>query len=262
MCKWIIPAILLIAGSPASAQSYNIEFGATGTAPPDSYGAAGQAGVWNTFEVLPSGVTFPLVNTDGLSAGATIRNIGGTQLLASDDPATRGDDALLMDDMLIGFNDPVDVCIFMNGFPNGRYVVLIYAMTPNDSDLLSRTRVDFADQGPAFIGGAWPGGYQIGITHSRHTINVTNGRIDLHSGEFGALVQSGINGIQIRPIPPADINEDGTVDGLDLGVLLANWSIPAGSPGCGGAAPCASDLNADGVVDGLDLGVLLAGWTL
>ena len=62
--------------------------------------------------------------------------------------------------------------------------------------------------------------------------------------------------------PTGDINDDGVVNGLDLGILLANWSIPPGASGCGGAAPCESDLNGDGVVDGLDLGLLLANWTI
>ena len=62
---------------------------------------------------------------------------------------------------------------------------------------------------------------------------------------------------------PADINGDVVVDGIDLGILLANWSIPAGSPGCGGApGGCAADINGDVVVDGIDLGILLAAWTL
>jgi hypothetical protein len=63
---------------------------------------------------------------------------------------------------------------------------------------------------------------------------------------------------------PADLNGDGVVNGLDLGFLLATWSIPPGTPGCGGLAlpePCPADLNGDGVVDGLDLGILLAAWT-
>ena len=61
----------------------------------------------------------------------------------------------------------------------------------------------------------------------------------------------------------ADLNGDGVVNGLDLGILLANWSIPAGSPGCGGmTGGCASDLNGDVVVDGIDLGILLSEWTL
>ena len=61
---------------------------------------------------------------------------------------------------------------------------------------------------------------------------------------------------------PADINGDGVVNGLDLGILLANWSIPPAAPGCAGALPCAADLNGDTFVNGLDLGILLAGWTI
>jgi thermitase len=59
-----------------------------------------------------------------------------------------------------------------------------------------------------------------------------------------------------------DFNADGFVNGLDLGILLANWSIPPGSPGCSGTIPCAPDLNADGVVNGLDLGILLGNWSM
>ena len=86
----------------------------------------------------------------------------------------------------------------------------------------------------------------------------------LASTPFG--LAAGTNGSGVWLLGPdavaADINQDGVVDGIDLGILLANWSIPAGSAGCGGASPCAADLNADGVVDGLDLGVLLASWTM
>jgi len=61
---------------------------------------------------------------------------------------------------------------------------------------------------------------------------------------------------------PGDLDGDGDVDGIDLGILLGNWSIPTGSPGCGGQLPCLSDINGDGVVDGFDLGILLSNWTL
>jgi hypothetical protein len=57
-----------------------------------------------------------------------------------------------------------------------------------------------------------------------------------------------------------NLNGDTEVNGLDLGILLVNWSIPAGAPGCGGATPCASDLNGDTLVNGLDLGILLGNW--
>ena len=49
---------------------------------------------------------------------------------------------------------------------------------------------------------------------------------------------------------PGDVNLDGIVDGLDLGLLLAGW---------GGSGPV-GDLNGDGVVGGGDLGVMLADW--
>jgi hypothetical protein len=50
---------------------------------------------------------------------------------------------------------------------------------------------------------------------------------------------------------PADFNNDGTVDGADLGSLLGEW----------GACPgCIQDLNDDDVVDGADLGGLLGEW--
>jgi|GEM_PF-2990098 len=48
---------------------------------------------------------------------------------------------------------------------------------------------------------------------------------------------------------PADLNQDGVVDGADLGQLLTSW----GSAG-------RADLNGDGVTDGADLGALLTQW--
>jgi len=50
----------------------------------------------------------------------------------------------------------------------------------------------------------------------------------------------------------ADFNDDGMVDGDDLGTMLGEW----------GACPCCeADFNGDGVVDGDDLGTLLGDWT-
>lgn len=57
-------------------------------------------------------------------------------------------------------------------------------------------------------------------------------------------------GLFVQPPVPADLNDDGAVDGNDLGTLLAAWDTP----------DCTSDLNADGVVDGLDLGILISRW--
>jgi probable HAF family extracellular repeat protein len=51
-----------------------------------------------------------------------------------------------------------------------------------------------------------------------------------------------------------DLDDDGVVDGADLGLLLAGWGD------CKDGAACA-DLNIDGIVDGADLGLMLAAWS-
>ncbi|MBM4008485.1 MAG: hypothetical protein FJ285_02725 [Planctomycetes bacterium] len=51
------------------------------------------------------------------------------------------------------------------------------------------------------------------------------------------------------PSNPADLNNDGTVNGADLALLLGNW----GNPGTG-------DIDSSGVVDGADLAALLSAW--
>lgn len=50
----------------------------------------------------------------------------------------------------------------------------------------------------------------------------------------------------------SDLNNDGIVDGADLGLLLASWGRCSG---------CPADLDGSGAVDGADLGLLLARWT-
>jgi hypothetical protein len=59
-------------------------------------------------------------------------------------------------------------------------------------------------------------------------------------------VTVGVGGVEC----PEDINEDGTVDVLDLLALLAAWGNPGGP----------EDVNEDGIVDVLDLLQLLAAW--
>ena len=61
---------------------------------------------------------------------------------------------------------------------------------------------------------------------------------------------------------PSDLDGDGTVNGIDIAILLANWSIPPGTPGCHGELPCPMDFSGDGLVNGIDLGILLSHWGL
>ncbi len=69
---------------------------------------------------------------------------------------------------------------------------------------------------------------------------VHNGRIDI-----GAL--------EVQPsLVPADLNNDGFVDGLDLGILLGSWEMSVSAS--------QGELNGTPPVDGLDLGILLGAW--
>lgn len=49
-----------------------------------------------------------------------------------------------------------------------------------------------------------------------------------------------------------DLNGDGVVNGLDLGLMLSAWGATGGP----------ADLNNDGIVNGLDLGILLSNWSV
>ena len=55
--------------------------------------------------------------------------------------------------------------------------------------------------------------------------------------------------VQVGPVRPGDLNRDGSVDGVDLGVLLGNWGEAT-----------AGDIDGNGTVDGIDLGILLGSW--
>jgi hypothetical protein len=123
-------------------------------------------------------------------------------MLTFDNPLTSGDDGRLMDSMLLSSNSPTDGCFWVEGLQLGQYEVTIYAMTPNDPLLLNRTRVDNGTPGPVMVGGTWPGHHQPGITLSRFTVTTVDGVIAFHDGLSGALIQSGMNGVQLEFLPP------------------------------------------------------------
>jgi glucose/arabinose dehydrogenase len=74
-----------------------------------------------------------------------------------------------------------------------------------------------------------------------------------HGGQVFKIIPTDGDGPCVPPPAPGDFNDDGVVNGADLGVLLSNWGACQG---------CPSDMNGDGAVDGLDLGVLLSLWTI
>lgn len=204
-------AIVAFAAVPALAQSINIAFGPSGSAPQSTYAAAGWAGSWNSFSSLPTNVRFPLVGHQGQALSADIYNNGGTAILSHSVAGATGDDAALMGNMFLSFNNPTDLCLWVEHLQQGTYEVIIYAMTPNDAALLSRVRVDSGSPGPTMVGGAWPGSQVQGVTYSSFTVTVpANGTIALHSGLAGANIQSGMNGFQLLKLADCYSNCDGS----------------------------------------------------
>lgn len=71
----------------------------------------------------------------------------------------------------------------------------------------------------------------------------------------GSIVEAGVDDFQVTslsctpPFAPADLNQDGSVNGVDLATLLSSWGAIGG------------DINHDGTTDGGDLAVLLSAWT-
>jgi hypothetical protein len=53
---------------------------------------------------------------------------------------------------------------------------------------------------------------------------------------------------------PADLNDDGIVNGFDLALLLGQWGP------CPARGECAADLDGNDIVNGFDLAMLLAVW--
>jgi hypothetical protein len=81
------------------------------------------------------------------------------------------------------------------------------------------------------------------------TLNTNACVIYYNTLALNGSVDDPANLIQLAPPCPTDLNNDGTTDGADLGLFLANW----GNPG-------QTDLNGDGGTDGADLGLFLAAW--
>ncbi|MFZ9914376.1 MAG: hypothetical protein ACO3IB_03460 [Phycisphaerales bacterium] len=72
----------------------------------------------------------------------------------------------------------------------------------------------------------------------------------------GSLIEAAVDEVKVRvvvcnPSNPADLNNDGVVNGQDLAILLGAW----GSSGPG-------DIDGNGNVDGADLAQLLGSWTI
>jgi hypothetical protein len=217
----------------ASAQSINIEIAPPGQVPSGHYGAAGSAGVWNSVNTASGVHTNGLLDLDGNVTAAYYYQIGGSQLLSTDDPGTSGNDDAFLDDYLITYTPTLETCHFIYGLDNGTYEVLLYSWMPNRPDVQG---YNSSDQEPGYphkvVGGAWTGQHTEGVTFTRHICYVVNNRIWAHSGivpGHNSADGAAANGLQIRKLPPqvpGDMNCDGAVNGDDIAGFVkavANW---------------------------------------
>jgi hypothetical protein len=93
-----------------------------------------------------------------------------------------------------------------------------------------------------------------GIAILPEIISGNDDGIELRTSENGNVILRPRLEVTFRAPPapgnPADLDQSGSVDGVDLGLFLATWGATTGP----------TDLNGDGSVDGTDLGLLLAAW--
>ena len=73
--------------------------------------------------------------------------------------------------------------------------------------------------------------------------------------DSGSVVEAGVDDLRVFGIDcsgprPADINQDGVVNGADLTIILSQWGLAGGT----------GDINNDGIVNGLDLTMIISDW--
>lgn len=214
-------AVILAVAGAAAGQSFNVNV-TNGAGPASTYGAAGLPGAWNAVPFVPN-VMYPLAGLDGGATSVSVRNIGGTSLLSSNNPGTAGNDEVLLDSYRATFN-AVETCLRFFNLQSGVYQIITYAWLPTDPLHTSRVACDESANPPQFIGGAWPGGFVLGTTHAVHIGSPINGEMNVHSGlSGGTATVAAFNGIQLRLLTAWDGNVGlGTGGPFDL--LTVNGS--------------------------------------
>ncbi len=236
---------------PVAAQSFNIDFGPSGSEPLSSYSAAGLPGTWNSLQIphtsassQPQSIDEFLIDLGGNVTSARVHQFGGMSLQTIPDPSVSGDDALLLTDGMVTFSPSLETCLFFNGLENGTYEVLTYAWRPTKPAYREKVRFDFI-AGVVSCGGAWTGQHVEGVTYTRHVVNVTSGYLGPHVGVlsgFDAAIGSMACGMQLRKL-----SSDGTISTFcqgDGGDQAGCTNCP-----CGNNAPLGSSggcINASG----------------
>ena len=214
MKRILFAAAILSIPAHLRAQSFNIDFGDSGTGPSSSYPAAGLPGTWNA---IPGDTStyYTLFDLTGAPTTVVLWQTGAAGVVTESDPTVAGNDAALLDDGLVTYTQGVDSCLFFSGLEPGTYELLTYAWRPNFPTEMAKSFVDNTP-GIEITGGAWPGHHVHGVTYARHIVTVdSGGTMWAHSGlATGAdpAVGAICNGMQLRRIDafPTFCSGDGT----------------------------------------------------
>jgi hypothetical protein len=152
--------------------------------------------------------------------------------------------------------EPWNFTAWQPGEPNGAMsetVVSYIAQGEGGNCGRTATWNDWVDCGTAQASGCDVGVWNYIIEWSADCNN--DGIVDYGQIRIGQLADTNNNGVPDTCECIGDIDTDGTINGSDLGIMLAYWGTTSIDP-----ASIACDLNVDGVVNGSDLGILLASW--
>ena len=97
------------------------------------------------------------------------------------------------------------------------------------------------------------GEYTVSQDSTEYEVCVSDGKLIFYFEK--SLQQIGVPYTQewtysVEIQPYGDFNNDGDIDGSDLGMIFANWGMVG-----------VTDINDDGTTNGIDLGILLENWT-
>jgi hypothetical protein len=230
--------LALALGSPAFAQSFNVDIGSSVLypAPSNAYGAAAaQPGFWQQVSSNAGGSPVVLKDINNNTTSVQLSYIGGNGDFQVIDWS--GDDGKLMNDAAdIGGAGGTITWTFSN-LAAGTYSIFTYAEAPDfPATYLTNVSVSGSAQPLQTVGGAWPGSPHVqGITYALHTITLAGpGNIQVTTstpaspaGNLGTC-----NGFQVR--------KEGSGGGNLTPFCFGDGSLPtscpcanAGSPGHG-----------------------------
>ena len=175
----------------AQAQAINLDYGGFNPAPSTTYGAgANQPGFWN---LVSSSAGFQLKDINNANTSVTVSSTAGNYNFGFNNPGTTGDHELLLDDGIDGATT-----INFAGLANGSYTVYTYAWAPdNRTGYITSVQVTGSPDPQQNVSGTWTGTHQQGVTYAKHTVDVTNGTIQIMTAVVAGFATA--NGVQIVP---------------------------------------------------------------